>query len=161
MSLLSWAFLGQKRLSKVQKDVSWKLCVQQTLISELLLQFRPSKWKKPLTECFFHPLQLTTLGSMRGKQLHPIHSDQNSCSGKIFQPQQASSSSLPSLSLSLPPPPTPNHWAVRGLKGTVLPDRNREERHSALQKGPFSNQPFFLRAVGISLVHQGLHLPGP
>ena len=69
--LLSWAFLGQKRFPKVQEYVSWKLCVQQTFISELFMQFRvPPSGKKP-SQSSVSTSSAHHGGDYKGKRLHP------------------------------------------------------------------------------------------
>ena len=94
---LFWAFLGQRRVSRAQDDVSWKLRMQPPHISEFLAHFRGLFHGRKPPGVLFPPPLLTTLGITRGKQLRPKWKWAEFSGGKIFQPRRLSSSS------SIPP----------------------------------------------------------
>ena len=68
---LSWAFLGQRRVSRAQEDVSWKLWVQSPHISEFFAHFRGLFHGRKPPGVLFPPAPLTALGITKQKQLRP------------------------------------------------------------------------------------------
>ena len=68
---LSWAFLGQRRVSRAQEDVSWKLRVQLPHISEFFAHIRGLFHGRKPPGVLFPPPLLTALGITKRKQLRP------------------------------------------------------------------------------------------
>ena len=84
---LSWAFLGQRRVSRAQEDVSWKLWVQSPHISEFFAHFRGLFHGRKPPGVLFPPAPLTALGITKQKQLRPKWKWAELSGGKIFQPR--------------------------------------------------------------------------
>ena len=83
---LFWAFLGQRRVSRAQEDVSWKLRMQPPHISEFLHIFVASFTEESLPGCFFHPLCSPHWGLQEENSSTQSESEQNSQGARFSNP---------------------------------------------------------------------------